>query len=152
MAGQSVTVSGTIAAPRERVWEVITDLDQAKARIAAINEIERLTEGPYATGTRWRETRTAFGRTETQELEVVEAIEQERTVVASETGAVRYLTTMELAPDPVGTLLTVTFDVEFPDSAMTRMMASMMGPLGSMFTRKMLTKELNDIRMAATQG
>ncbi|MDO5682549.1 MAG: SRPBCC family protein [Propionibacteriaceae bacterium] len=152
MAGQSVTVSSTIAAPRERVWEIITDLDQAKARVSAISEIERLTEGPYATGTRWRETRTVFGRAESQELEVVEAIEPERTVVASAAGAVRYVTTMDLAADPVGTLLTVTFDVELPEAAMTRMMARMMGPLGSMFTRKMLTKELDDIRAAATQS
>lgn len=72
MAGHSITVSGTISAPRERVWRVLTDLDNAPTLIPSITSVERLTDGPYAAGTRWRETRTMLGRTETHELEVAE--------------------------------------------------------------------------------
>lgn len=153
MAGQSITVSGTIAAPRERVWEVLTDLDNAAVTIASITAVERLTDGPYAVGTRWRETRTMLGRAETHELEVVEAAVSERTVVTALTDGVHYTTTMELDPDPVGTRLTLTFGADQPDATrLQRVMWTMMGPIGSLFTRRMLKQELAEVRAAALQS
>lgn len=150
MAGHSITVSGTIAAPRERVWEVLTDLDNATTLIPSITSVERLTDGPYATGTRWRETRTMLGRAETHELEVAEAVQPERTVVTALTDGVLYTTTMRLDPDPAGTELTMTFGADQPNATLAqRVMWTVMGPIGSLFTRKVLTKELEEIRAAA---
>lgn len=153
MPGQAITVSSSIAASRDRVWKVLTDLDNAATLIPSIKAVERLTDGPYAVGTRWRETRTMLGRTETHELEVAEAVEPERTVVTAFTDGVRYTTTMLLDEDPVGTRLTVTFGADQPDATLAqRVMWTLMGPIGAMFTRKALNQELQEIRQAATRS
>ncbi len=151
MAGHSITVSDTIAAPPERVWQVVTDIDQAPTIIPGITAVERLSDGPYAVGTRWRETRTMLGRAETHEMEVVEAVAPVRTVVTTLADGVHYTTTMQLAPDPAGTRLTITFSAEQPDATSAqRLLWAAMGPLGSLFTRRMLKQELAGIRAAAT--
>lgn len=152
MAGHAITVSGTIPAARDRVWQVLTDIDNASTLIPSIKAVERLTEGPYAVGSRWRETRTMLGRTETHELEVAEAAQPERTVVTAFTDGVQYTTTMQLDDDPVGTRLTMTFGAHQPDATPAqRVLWKVMGPIGSVFTRRVLNKELQEIREAATR-
>ena len=60
-----------IAAPPERVWAVITDLGGAADVMSGIDSVERLDDGAgFGVGTRWRETRTLFGRQATEILEV----------------------------------------------------------------------------------
>jgi carbon monoxide dehydrogenase subunit G len=153
MAGHSITVSGTIDASRERVWQVLTDLDNAPSTIPGITAIERLTEGSYAVGTRWRETRTMLGRTETHAMEVTEAIPHERTVVTAVTDGVRYTTTMQLSPAGTGTHLAITFGASQPDATLVqRLLWTAMGPIGTLFTRRMLNTELEEIRAAATKA
>ena len=70
MPGHSVRAERTIAAPPERVWEIITDLDFAAEVMSAIVKVERLEGEGYEVGVRWRETRRMFGR---EELTAVEA-------------------------------------------------------------------------------
>lgn len=152
MAGQSITVSGTIAAPPGRVWQVITDLDRAPETIPSISAVVRLTDGPYDVGTRWRETRTMMGRAETHELHVTESLPQQRTVVTALTDGVLYTTTMQLSPDGDGTRLAITFGADQPDaSRLQRLAWTVMRPIGVLFTRKMLKTELEEIRGAATR-
>ncbi len=63
----------TISAPSGRVWDLLTDLARAPRIISAIDGVERLKDGDgFVVGTRWRETRTVFGRQATEETEVVE--------------------------------------------------------------------------------
>lgn len=52
MPGLERTV--TIAAPAERVWAVIADLERWPERIPTIDAVERLDTGPLAVGTRVR--------------------------------------------------------------------------------------------------
>lgn len=64
-----------------------------------------------------------------------------------------YTTTMHLDPDPVGTKLTITFAADQPNAILgQRVMWTVMGPIGSVFTRKVLNKELQEIRDAAIQA
>ena len=151
MTGQSITISGVIAAPRERVWHVITDIANAPTTIPSITEVTMLTDQPYGPGSSWRETRTMMGRTETHEMTVTEAEEPRRTVVTALTDGVLYTTTMALDDQADATLLTITFAADQPDaSRAARFLWAVMGPLGKVFTRKMLTAELAEIREAAT--
>jgi uncharacterized protein YndB with AHSA1/START domain len=65
-----MTLREEIAAPPERVFEVLTDLDHAGKWMPNLVRIERLTGAGFRAGTRWRETRKMFGREAAEEFEV----------------------------------------------------------------------------------
>ncbi len=54
---QTFTRTTTIAAPRKRVFSMLTDLDQAHRIMPDIVKVRLLTDGPFGHGTRWKETR-----------------------------------------------------------------------------------------------
>lgn len=56
--------------PPHRVFEGLTDLDRADEWMPAFVSIDRLTPGPFAVGTEWRETRKFFGKEATEQFEV----------------------------------------------------------------------------------
>lgn len=57
-----------INAPRDRVFGVFSDIPKADAMLDAIEELEMLSDGPVGVGTRWRETRTLFGKQATEDM------------------------------------------------------------------------------------
>ncbi|QGF22679.1 oxidoreductase [Raineyella fluvialis] len=158
MAGHAVRVTGTIDAPPQAVWRVLTDLDRAAEVLTSVHEIVRLTDGPYDVGTRWRETRTMLGRTESHELTVTESLPCVRTVITTEAGGVTYATRMELeavepAPAKGRTRLTVTFEARHPRPTTRQRIAwTVMGPAGTLLTRAMLRRQVAEISAAAGDG
>ena len=46
-----------VDAPPAAVWEVLTDIAGTPQVLTGVEEVEILTGGPYAEGTRWLETR-----------------------------------------------------------------------------------------------
>ena len=62
-----------IAAPPERVYGCLTDLEGYGAWMSGLVHIERLTGGPFATGSRWREARRVLGREGHEVFEVTAA-------------------------------------------------------------------------------
>lgn len=62
-----------IAAPPERVWEVITNADEYAHWMKGFVRIEKLTEGEYGVGTKWREVRKMMGMEAGELFEVREA-------------------------------------------------------------------------------
>jgi uncharacterized protein YndB with AHSA1/START domain len=65
-----MTFQDTIAAPPERVFAALTDLDGAQKWMPNLVRIERLTPEKTGVGMRWRETRKMFGREASEEFEV----------------------------------------------------------------------------------
>ena len=59
-----------VAAPVPAVFKVYTDLAKAAERVDGIVNLEILTEGPVAQGTRFRETRIMFKKESTLEMEI----------------------------------------------------------------------------------
>jgi len=51
-----------IAAPRERVFSTMTDLDGWSTWMKGLVRVEKLTDGPVGVGTEWRETRKIMGK------------------------------------------------------------------------------------------
>ena len=87
-----ITLSRIIEAPPARVWQVLTDLDHAAETLSGVLRVEVLTDGPYALGTRWRETRKMFGREASEELWVADNDPLRRTQVRASSGGVDYVT------------------------------------------------------------
>lgn len=56
--------------PPDQVFAALTDLDQAPQWMPNLRAIEKLTEGPFGQGTRFRETRQMFGHDATELYEV----------------------------------------------------------------------------------
>ncbi|MEL7485039.1 MAG: SRPBCC family protein, partial [Planctomycetota bacterium] len=59
---KAIHVSETVNASIEDVFAVASDIANAAERIGGIDSVEMLTEGPVGMGTKWRETRTMFGK------------------------------------------------------------------------------------------
>ena len=61
----AITVQQKINAPRERVWDIITDIEHAADNIAGIESVEVLDKPEQGiVGLKWRETRKFAGKTE----------------------------------------------------------------------------------------
>lgn len=149
---QQVEVTRRVAAAPAAVWRVLTELEHATERMSQITELHVITPGPYALGTRWRETRRMLGSSETQELTVVDNDPLRRTVLEAVDGATRYTTTVTLEElEPGTTLLTMTFGATGADDpgALRKLAMRVVGPLGTKLTERVLRTEVEDVAAAA---
>jgi carbon monoxide dehydrogenase subunit G len=144
----SVTITRTLPAPPERVFELLTDLDRACERIRAITKLEKLVPGPTRVGTRWRETRVMFGKEATEVMWVTVLEPPRRFETEAESHGCRYHTVYTLAPEGAGsTQVTFTFEAEARSLG-----AKLMAPLFLVFmgqVRKALDADFDDLERAA---
>lgn len=156
---EEIVVSRVIDAPPERVWEVLTDIEQAPRTLSGVESVQVLTVGPYAEGTRWRETRTMFGRSSTEEMWVVLADPPHQTRVQAVSHGATFETTFVLTSPGApagsgdaasGTELTVRFGAQLDaPSRLHRLGMKLVGPMATRATRKALEQDLADIAAAA---
>lgn len=153
MAGHVIHVHGTIPAPPEQVWDVITDIAHADDVLRSVTECELLTEGAYDVGTTWRERRTLFGHHGPERLHVVESDPPLRTVVEAEVGDDVIRTAYRLTPtgpDRASTRLAMTTTVEMSHrSPVSRAAWAMFGGFSFDRSRKVLEHDLADIEAEA---
>lgn len=73
-----VTVTEKIQAPRERVWQIITDIAHAAKTISGLKELTVL-ERPAAglIGLKWTETRVMFGKEAAETMWITAAAENQ---------------------------------------------------------------------------
>lgn len=139
-----------VNAPADKVWAVISDIPGSAATLSGIDSIQMLSDGPYGEGTRWKETRTMMGRSETVEMWVSQADPPRSTTVKAAQGRTDYTTRFALADRDGGTDLTLTFGAEIPNpSRMSKLAMALFGKLGMRITRKALAKDLAEIAARA---
>jgi hypothetical protein len=151
MSTPSLTLHRTVHAPVHQVWAVLADLDHAQERLSGVTRVQILTDGPYAVGTRWRETRRMFGSEATEEMWVAENDPLRSTVVEAVSGDTLYRTTFTLTPvEAYTTELTVTFTATAPETkGARRVVSGLLSGLGLRATRRMMERDLDDIAAAA---
>jgi len=145
-----IQVSRQVKAPAPVVWKIITDLEGSVDTISAIEKVEILAGGPdFGVGTKWRETRTMFGRQATEEMEVVEVTEGESYVVIARPESANYRTVMSILPTgETACVLSMEFGAN-PKGTVTRFMGATMGKMFASATKKALQADLDDIAAAA---
>ena len=150
MPEQKVTISHDVAADPQTVWAVLTDLEHAAETLSGVSRVEVLTEGEYAVGTRWRETRKMFGKEATEEMEVTEVSAPTSTAVEAHSSGVDYRSVFTLTPLPSGTRLEVTFaGSQRNPSLLRKLFWAAFGRLGMKASAKMMRGDLEDIARRA---
>lgn len=146
----TVSLTQHINASLEKVWSVISDIPGSAATLSGVQSVQMLSEGPYGVGTRWKETRTMMGRTETVEMWVTQSDAPHSTTVKALQDGADYTSRMVLDERDGGTDLTLTFGAELANpSRLTRLGMAIFGRLGLRMTRKALAKDLTEIASKA---
>lgn len=140
----ALNCSVRIRGSQQEVFDVISDLTNAPDRIKAINKVEMLTEGPTAKGTRWRETRTMFGKECTEEMEITEFDAPSGYRVGADNCGCHYDTRFSVRPDGDDTIVEMSFRA-IPTSLKGRLLMPMnLLMQGTM--KKMINQDLMDLK------
>ncbi|WP_460464092.1 SRPBCC family protein [Arthrobacter pigmenti] len=150
MTSHSISLSRHIAASVEQVWKVVTDIPRAADTLSGVTRVEMFTEPPYGVGTRWRETRTMFGKQATEEMWVTAVNPPRSTVVEAESAGTHYTTSFTIEPEGQGSTLTLIFAGEMvSDSRWKKLLWKAFGKIGVRASSKAMTTDLADIAAAA---
>jgi carbon monoxide dehydrogenase subunit G len=98
-----------VAAPPEVVFATVTDVANWPSFVRGIDKLELLTPGPVGVGTKFRETRTMFGRSATEEMTVAAHDPPRRFDLTAENHGTRYLARHEILPAAAGARLRLEF-------------------------------------------
>lgn len=140
----TISVTETVAAPPERVFDMATDLSRAAERIDGIESVEVLTDGPVGVGTRWRETRRGMG---TEELEITGYDPPRSYDAECESCGCHFASRLGFEPTAEGTLVTMQIS-----SRPLTLFAKLMAPVSALMAgamRKALAADLAAIKRAA---
>lgn len=147
---RSTSLTQHINASPEQVWSVISDIPGSAATLSGVQSVQMLSDGQYRKGTRWKETRTMMGRSETVEMWVEQADPPRSTTVKALQNGANYTSRFALAEREGGTDLTLTFGaVVIQPTLFSRIMLALFGRIGMRMTRKALAKDLSEIAAKA---
>jgi len=141
----TLTVSTTVAAPRERVFEDFTELEKAAERIPDITNLEILSEGPFGKGTRWRETRVFMKKEATEEMEVTGFDPPNSYTVEASSHGMRYETLFEFLGEGNETTVRWTF-TGTPISFGAKLTAPLFGWMMKGVMKKCMQGDLDALR------
>lgn len=141
-----IEVSTLISAPKERVWEAITDFEHCQERISGITAAEVL-ERPESglVGLKWTETREMFGKPATETMWITDSVPGESYTTRAENCGAVYISQMRVTESDGGTLLSMSFSGE-SDSVIGRVMSSIMGAFMKKSVSSMMQQDLEDIK------
>lgn len=137
--------SHTINAPIDITFAVLSDIPRIEQNISAIDAVEIVkmpADGTVGAGTRWRETRTMFGKAHTEEMEITEFDAPRRYLVEAIGNGAHYRTEFTFEEVPGGTRVTVDFSARA-----LSLFAKLMVPLTKLMEgslNKMLIADMKD--------
>ena len=105
-------MSEWIACPPKRVFEFITDSNNAPKIVPSVKSSVKLTDGPTKVGTRYRETRLMNGKEQPAELEVSEYAEPNVYAMRNVTDGIETVYRYTLQPEKDGTRINLVCEVK----------------------------------------
>ncbi len=139
-------VSIPVNASKEKIWQAITDIENAQERIPAIEEVKihhQPDEGVI--GLKWTETRTLFGKSATETMWITEAEENHYYQTRAESHGSVYQSTMRITEDADGNHLSMEFSAQ-PQTVLAKILSFILGPIMKNATKKALLQDLKDIK------
>lgn len=147
----NIRVSEEISAPRERVWHLITDFDSWADTIEGILSVEVIDKPDSGVvGLKWREKRMMFGKEAYETMWISAAEPNSWYETTAKNHGMIYNTRISLDDRDDKTVLTMQFSGE-PTTVPAKLM-SMMSFMFNGSIRKMLQKDLEDIRQVAERA
>lgn len=113
-----------IAAPPDRVFAALSDVEQMRAWMPNLVALEPLTQGPLGVGSQWRETRKMMGHQAAEVFEVT-ALEPPRRLevyvdgAKGTTGKGAFRFRFDLEPISAGTRVKMNGEVDMPGGWLT---------------------------------
>ncbi|MHC4341280.1 MAG: SRPBCC family protein [Planctomycetota bacterium] len=136
------TVSRTIHAPIETVFNTVAHIDNFSKAVPAIVKVEFLSDVRSGVGTRFRETRLMGRREASTELEVTEYAENEHIRLVTDTGGTVWDTVFTVRPVSEGGVeLTMVMDANAH-----KLLAKLMNPLIKGIIRKAIEKDTDAVK------
>ena len=141
-----VTINGSQAA----IWAAITNIENAAQIISGIEHIE-VVEKPAngLVGLRWRETRMLFGKPETVEKWITDAVEKAFYTTRAEDNGFVFVSTMRISESSGGMTLTSAHETR-PQGIVARLQSLPM-VLFKGVVKKAILQDLNDYKSAVEQ-
>ena len=133
----------TVAAPPERVWAAMIDVDRMGEWMKGLVRIERLTDGPFGKGTQFRQTRKMYGREASEVFEVTEFdpprfFELYVDGKKGSSGCGQYRFRHTFTPEGAGTRLTLSGEFGGQSGCMALLGKIMLGPMKKAFRKELV--------------
>ncbi len=141
-----VNESIEIAAPKEQVWAVITDIENCVNHISGITAVKILNKPDDGlVGLKWQETRLMFGKEASEVMWIVEAVPNDYYRTNSASHGSLYSSQLSVQSNDDNTILTMSFTGE-AQSFGAKIMARTMGVLMKGTMAKCVRQDLEDIK------
>ena len=141
----------TINSTKNKVWEVISNIENSNNFITGIEKIEILEQkGKEFKGLKWKETRTMFGQTATEIMWITDSKENESYSTRAESHGAIYITEFKLQENDGTTELSMNFSsksVTIKAKLLSIMFFIFMGS-----TKKAFMDDLIDIKAAVEKN
>jgi hypothetical protein len=143
-----IKVEQPIAGSREKIWNVITDIDNADITISAIEKIEVLEKPAKGLeGLKWRETRTLFGKTAVEVMWITEAVENQYYRTRAESHGSVYNTNLSISGSGNNHVLIMEFESQAQNFT-GKLLAVIFGTMFKNTAKKAFVRDLQDIKKA----
>ena len=141
-----------INAPKEKVWEIITNIEKAAEHISGIKSVEVL-EKPDAgvIGLKWKEVRVMFGKEAEETMWITEAEENAYYQTRAESHGAIYISKMAVEEQNGVSTLTMSFDGQ-SQTIGAKIMSALMGWMFKKGTIKAIEQDLADIKAKAEEA
>lgn len=136
-----IAIDKTIAAPVEKVFDTIADVENFSQAVPDIVRVEFLSEAKAGVGTRFRETRRMRGKEATVELEVTEYEKNRRIRIVSDTHGTVWDSVFTVTDQGDATGLSLVMEAT-PHRLLPRLMNPLMGGL----MRKALDHDMEAVK------
>jgi len=141
----------TINSTKDKVWKIITDIENSNTFITGIEKIEILEQnGKEFNGLKWKETRTMFGQTATEIMWITDSKEKESYSTRAESHGAIYITEFTLKEKEGATELSMDFS-----SKSVTFKAKLLSVMFFIFmraTKKAFRDDLIDIKAAVEKN